>query len=347
MNKRRWLLWAIALLLVSGIGYWIGRPPAYSVSLGNRALQVADNQASAVTNYQVSFNLITPGTLGSVEVQFCSNDPLLTSPCTLPTGLDLSQAVISQQSGPGDFSIDPSSTATDVLLTRTPSAVAPQAVSVEFNNVTNPDTPGAYYVRLRTFAAADGTGPEVDYGGIAFYISNQLSISAEVPPYLTFCTGLTITGLNCANAQGNFIDFGELGASRTGKGTSQMLVATNAAGGYNVTVTGATLSSGTNSIANLAANDVSRPGTPQFGFNLRSNTTPPQGADPTGPGVGQPTPNYNQPNSYRFADGDVIITNSVPDTVRLYTASYIANIPPTQAAGIYVSTLTYICLADF
>jgi len=44
VNKRRWLLWAMAVLLVSGIGYWLGRPPAYGVSLGNRALQVADSE---------------------------------------------------------------------------------------------------------------------------------------------------------------------------------------------------------------------------------------------------------------------------------------------------------------
>jgi hypothetical protein len=124
-------------------------------------------------------------------------------------------------------------------------------------------------------------------------------------------------------------------------------VATNAGDGYSVTVTGTTLTSGNNTIVSLTTNDVSRPGTAQFGFNLRANAAPSVGSNPSGPGVGAPSSNYNQPDSYRFADGDIIIANSVPDDVRLYTASYIANVPPTQAAGVYVSTLTYVCLAEF
>jgi hypothetical protein len=228
-----------------------------------------------------------------------------------------------------------------------PAAAPAGQVSYDFLNVTNPSSPGSYYVRLETFASNDGSGSAIDAGGLAFAVTNSLSISATVPPYLTFCTGITINNLNCANASGDYIDYGELSPGHANSGSSQMLVATNAVDGYNVSLSGTTMTSGTNAIAALATNDVSRPGTPQFGLNLRANTTPAGGSNPTGPGVAVPVANYFQPNSYRFVDGETLISNPAPDDVRLFTASYIVNIPKTQPAGIYVTTLTYICLGSF
>jgi hypothetical protein len=43
----------------------------------------------------------------------------------------------------------------------------------------------------------------------------------------------------------------------------------------------------------------------------------------------------------------MVVEYPQPDDVRKYTATYIANVPNNQAAGIYVSTITYVCLANF
>jgi hypothetical protein len=200
---------------------------------------------------------------------------------------------------------------------------------------------------LQTFASDDATGPASDYGGLAFATTNLLAVSVEVPPYLIFCTAITIGNLNCANSSGDAINFGELSSSRASTGSSQMLVATNAEDGYSITAHGTTLSSGSNIINALSAPDVSRPGTGQFGLNLRANTAPPGGSEPTGPGVSQPLPNYNQPNIFRFVTGDTVAARPEPENVRVFTVSYLVNVPANQAAGVYVSTITYVCLADF
>ena len=126
-----------------------------------------------------------------------------------------------------------------------------------------------------------------------------------------------------------------------------ILAATNAQSGYVISVKGTTMTSGTNIINALAANDVSRPGTAQFGLNLRANTTPSGGSNPSGPGFAVPDPNYNVPNTYRFKDGDTLVSTTLPDDRRLFTASYIVNVPKGQAPGIYVSTMTYICVGTF
>lgn len=350
--SRRWgrqQLFSTICLFVALIAaaYYLLQPPAYGAQLGNRFLQLSSSEVGDTANYLLGFHLSTAGTLGSIDIQFCANDPLIGDPCTVPPGLDVSGATLINQSGPIGFAISGASTANEIILTRAPSFAAVQSASYEFSGIVNPSTAGSYYVRVQTYATSDASGPASDFGGIAIAFINEVAISATVPPFLIFCTGVTIPGLNCANANGDFIDFGELLTSRASSGSSQMLVATNAGQGYNISFDGPTMASGVNTINGLTTGDVSRPGTSQFGFNLRANTTPPDGSNPTGPGTGTPTAPYNQPNFYRLNSGDVIASNSGPEDLREYTASYIVNRPLGQAPGIYVTTLTYIALATF
>jgi hypothetical protein len=345
-TKQALPLFLVALLL-GAIGYSLLKPVS-GAQLGPRALQLNTNEVSAPAEYQLIFELSTAGTLGSVVAQFCSNTALESDPCTPPSGFDVTTATLSDQAGPGGFSINTTaSTANQLVLSRTPANSPVGTVRFRLSGVTNPDTAGAYFVRLQTYASDDGSGPGSDYGGIAFYITNELSISAEVPPYLLFCTGITIPGLNCANASGDYIDFGELSSKRTSSGSSQFLVGTNAENGYNVSVNGTTMTSGSNVISALSAPDVSRPGTPQFGFNLRANNTPPTGRDVAGPGSSTAQAGYSQQNSFMFNPGDTLVIYPAPDDLREFTSAYIVNVPSAQPAGVYVSTLTYICLANF
>ena len=344
--KRHLLLLATAAPLLV-VTWHILTPPVYGAQLGKRQLQISNSVSSATNVYRLGFDLSTPGPLGSVVVQFCSNSPFVDDPCTAPTGMNVAAATISAQSGQTGFSIATGTNSNQLVLSRSVAVSTVGAVSYTFLNVVNPNSAGSYYAKVQTFATTDGTGPAGDYGGIAFNINSDLTISAEVPPYLTFCTAVSIPILSCASASGDYINFGELSSTRASLGTSQLLSATNAKTGYNVTLTGTTLLSGSNAINALAARDVSRPGTAQFGLNLRANASPGGGGDPSGPGLGGPVNNYNLPNFYQFVPGDIVIAASKPDDLRLYTASYVVNVPKSQAAGVYVSTVTYICLGNF
>ncbi|MEO8105497.1 MAG: hypothetical protein ABI602_04140 [Candidatus Saccharibacteria bacterium] len=331
------------------LGFWQQLfAPAAGAQLGNRKLQISDSIASEPSVYALSFDLSSSGNLGSIEIEFCSNSAISGDPCTPPNGLDLSGVILSDQTGQIGFSIDGASTNNRIILSRPAALPAPVGpVSYTFSNVINPDSPGSYYARLQTFAATDASGSASDYGGSAFAINSNLSISAEVPPYIIFCTAVSIPGSSCANADGDYINFGELSSTRASRGSSQMLTATNARYGYSISITGTTLISGNNVITQLTASDVSRPGTPQFGLNLRANTSPAGGLDPSGPGVAAPTAAYDVPNFYRFSANETVATTTAADDLRLYTASYIVNVPAAQPTGVYVSTVTYICLANF
>ncbi|MGH7240070.1 MAG: hypothetical protein ACREHG_08400, partial [Candidatus Saccharimonadales bacterium] len=141
--------------------------------------------------------------------------------------------------------------------------------------------------------------------------------------------------------------FGELTPGQTATGQEQFLVATNAKDGYNISVSGHTMTSGNNIIAPLNNSGQSVVGTSQFGLNLVANSNPVIGQDPSGPGVGTVTSNYDQPNIFRFDSGETLATSTTPSNYRKYTVSYIVNRPAGQTPGIYATTMTFIALGNF
>ena len=320
---------------------------ADAATLDNRRLQISNALPGATNvNYDVSFAVATPGTLGSIEIQFCSNSPLLSEPCTPPTGFDASSALLTAQSGATGFVISPLSNANNIILTRTPSAVGAVNANYTFTQINNPSTAGAYYAKILTYPTDDATGSYTDGGGLAFSIQDGFPVSAEVPPYLIFCSGVTVTGFDCNTAQGNAINLGQLNAVSASTAQSQMVIATNAESGYVVTVSGTTMTSGNNILPAMQV-ATSQPGVSQFGLNLRANTNPPIGQDPQGPGTGGARPDYSQVNRFTFNSGQQVAFGNGVQDYRKYTASYVVNTSASQPPGIYATTLTYICLATF
>lgn len=336
------------LLIALLIGVWpYLSPSVYGDKLGDRSLKISNSTVNEQAKYALSFTFSSAGTLGSIKIQFCSNDPFPGASCDAPSGFDASSASLTSQSGETGFSINGSSTANTIILSRTPSANAVVPASYTFDNITNPSSEGTYYVRLQTFAADDATGPVSDYGGLAFAINSLIRISVEVPPYLVFCTGIKIATFNCSSASGSYVKFGELSSKYTSSGSSQMMAATNAASGYGITMSGATMTSGNNTIKAMPSLDVSRPATSQFGLNLRANNDPVVGANVQGSGSGSVVTAYYKKNFYKFHSGDTVAGATGADEYRRYTISYIVNVSKNQSPGVYSSTVTYICLANF
>ena len=88
-------------------------------------------------------------------------------------------------------------------------------------------------------------------------------------------------------------------------------------------------------------------GASQFGINLRANNNPAIGADVIGPGVGQVTANYDTPNRFTYQEGDTLAAAAIASDNQTYTVTYLTNISKAQPVGVYATTLTYICLANF
>lgn len=312
-----------------------------------RSLTLSDSQgASHNVVYKVTVGFPSTALVGSIRIQFCSNTALVDDSCIAPFGFDASATSLVSQSGATGFSLSASSTANELILTRPPAAQLPVTGTYEFNNITNPSNAGSYYARVYTYSSSDASGPFVDAGGLAFAIDRSFAVSGEVPPYLTFCVGESITGIDCNTATEAFSDLGDLTPVVTSAAQTQFLVATNAQNGYSTWVMGTTMTSGNNTIAPMSGG-VAQKGVAQFGMNLRANSNPAVGLDPTGPGVGSVAANYNVPNHFRFNPGDTVATSALPDDARKYTVSYIVDVAANQPGGVYSTTLTYVCLANF
>jgi hypothetical protein len=333
----------VAALMVVGL---LRSTQAYGAQLPVRSISLSRALPGVNDTYAIAFTLPHAETLGSIELQLCSDSPLVGNPCTAPVGSNLSTATLGSQVGATGFTVL-SATANTLVLGRSASTASAGVVSYTLNGVANPSSAGAYFGRLQTFPTANATGTASDYGGLAFAINASLHVSVVVPPYLYFCVGITVTGTDCTTATGNYINLGDFSTAITSVAQTQMVAGTNADTGYDIVASGTTLTSGNDIIPALATPDVSRPGTSQFGMNLVANQDPQVGQSPAGQGAGVPAAGYNLPNSYKFVPGDTVVSVPVPDYPRNYTTSYIANISKSQASGVYVSTLTYVASGAF
>lgn len=314
----------------------------------SRSLRLSTSAAAATgVTYTLSFTTSGSYNFGSVRLELCSEDPLPNQPCSVPTGLDTTFANLGSQTGVSGFTIK-SITATEIVIGGLPVALNNAPVSFQILNMTNPLSPNTTnFGRIYTYASDDGSGPSIDDGGVTFATASQVSINTEVPPYLQFCVAQVIAGLDCSNAAGYLVDVGELSRLSPKIGEAQMLLATNAAYGAGVTVNGTTLQSGNNVIPALAAQTGQTPGVSQFGMNLRNNSNPNVGDDPVGPGVATVSAGYNTPNQFKFVAGDSVIGTSTTTDLKKFTISFVTNINQNQAPGVYSTTISFICLANF
>lgn len=319
-----------------------------ATALEQRSDKIDSSLVSAIATHQIGFtmtDILSP--VGSIVVEFCSNTPIPYDSCAFPIGFDASAAVLSSQSGETGFSIHANTTSNRVVLTRV--AVNPAGIAsvYDLSNITNPSSIGSYFIRLHTFGSTDGTGIDLQNGGVVISINERITVSAEVAPYITFCVAATITAFDCSSATNFFIDFGFLLPSTTSHATSEIVAASNAVSGYSITAAGTTLTSGLNTIPALAVPTASTAGSNQFGFNLRQNTVPSNGTDVVGPGTAVPSANYATPNQFSFNNGDIIASVTHSDDIRKFTVNYITNVNGSQAGGVYSTTISFICLANF
>jgi hypothetical protein len=333
------------LLMLTASVFYTGQVQA--AFLTQRSVAPRTPIAGAVTDYTINFRITTPDTLGSVQLQFCEDTPLFDTPCAAPAGFSMNTATLSGQSGETGFSIDPSSTANNIILTRPAVASLAGPVEFVFTGAINPSTPNTTaYLRIMTYASTDGSGPRTDQGAAAFSTAGQFGTAAYVPPYLYFCAGVTVAS-NCSSTVGRSVSFGDLSTDTVKAVTTQFAAGTNDPTGYIIYTLGTTMTSGNNVIPASTIPNPSLAGFSQFGINLRANNNPNTGQDVTGVGTGTVLPNYATPNLFMFEPGDAIAQATSATDYNVYTTTYVTNISNDQPPGLYATTITYMAIAQF
>jgi hypothetical protein len=331
--------------------------------------------AAAGVGYTVKFTLGTNNeNLGSVKFEICDS-PVEIVACAGTagsSGASFGSATFGSMSGlAGSWSANAGTAGgaggTSILFKKASAGAetGQPAATALINNVTNPTAVNTeYYLRITSYSATNGTG-ENDYGAVAMDTTQAINVTGIMPESLVFCVGTT-WNTGCNNITGSSVNLGTFSPVGTNVGASVMDASTNAGSGYVITVNGTTMMSGATPItamgtqsANSAAcapSCTSAIGTSQFGTNVRANNVAtaggPFGADvnPATSGTfnGRGFSGYNTANSFRFFSGDTVAwSNNTVSDAQLFTNSYLVNVPGSQAAGTYTTSLTYICTATF
>ena len=330
----------------------IGSIQASAAPITGRTVVLSSSagDATGVTYTLTSAALPTTGTsIKSFEIKFCSS---LAGACTTPAGFtSASSTLASQPSGLGSASgwTVNSSTPGSLRIVNAANATNPSGVvSVVWNAVHNPTASNTAFYGVITSYSDSAWTTAVDTGSIALSTAGQIQVGLTVSETLTFCTGTSITGQNCATAAGSVVNLGAGSTTAPATGTSILAASTNGSTGYSVTVSGSTLTSGANTITAMAAGGASSVGSKQFGLNLAgANTTPVVGTAVSGSGVGTAAANYGTNNNFRFNTGDIIASAAGPSNANTFTVGYIANIDGVTPAGSYNTILTYTATANF
>jgi hypothetical protein len=386
MKRLRLSIAVIGLILLAGIIVSAINPKRASADqIVARSLTLqagasdGGSKPSGVVNHFFSFTLPSVGdaNVGSIQFKYCTTaaDSIASPTCVTPAGLVTTSATLGSQSGATGFTINNSTNGSPYITRSAASVTANTAVTYQLATVTNPsaaDCPAnvtapscTFFVRITTFAGANLAGGAVDAGTVNASVNEQIVLTGTMPESLVFCTGATVSTTSsvpdCATATSGAISFNRLfSPTDTATATSQMAASTNAGTGYNITVNGTTLTSGSNTITAMGASTTGVRGTSQFGLNLKANTTststPAIGtevapASNTTNYRGQSLAGYNTVDNFKY-----VTSNSVANSgnavlggsdAQIFTVSYIVNVPGSQPAGTYTTTLTYICTPTF
>lgn len=346
------------ILMAITLPVMLGALPLFSVLSASAApitgrsieLSTSAGDASGVTYSLTTDALASSSTpVKSLGIQFCTT---ATGGCSSPAGLSTASSTLaSQPTGLGagsGWQVSVADTGSLRIYNASNSTNPSGSVSVIWNSVHNPTATNTPFYGIVTTYSDESWTTAIDTGTVALSTSSQIQVGLTVGETLTFCTGTSITGNNCATASGTYVNLGEGSTTATATGTSVLAASTNGSAGYSVSVTGDTLSSGGATITAMSSGGASSAGTKQFGFNLADgNTAPAVGAARTGTGTATATANYGTNNNFRFVSGESIVSSAGSTNSNTFTVGYIANIDGTTSAGIYSTVLTYTATANF
>ena len=358
------------LLLTATVSSAFQAPTALAAQITARSLTLqagvtdGGSKPGGVVNHLLTFTVPSTSDIGSIKFEYCTTASIAV--CVTPTGLVTTSATLGSETGATGFTMV-NTTNGAPYLTRTAAAPALQALSYQLQTITNPTAINtSFFVRISTYASTDTTGVSTDTGSVTASTADQIILTGTMPESLIFCTGGTVSnnvgGIpDCSTVTSGSILFNQLfSPTDTATASSQMAASTNATTGYNITIAGPTLTSGSNTIPAMTAATTGVRGVGQFGLNLKANTlttsTPIVGHEVTlvANGIdlrGQATTGYDVVDNFKFVTGDSIANSANggagPTNAQIYTASYIVNVTGSQTAGTYTTTLTYVCTATF
>ncbi|MFA6042153.1 MAG: hypothetical protein WCV85_05800 [Patescibacteria group bacterium] len=212
------------------------------------------------------------------------------------------------------------------------------AFTIDNNEITNPSSAAVYKIDITTTS---------DSGSFAVAIldDDTVNVTATVDPSVTFSISDVAIGFGVLDATQECWANGTPPAAcdTTPEAAHTFQLGTNATDGVALTYTGATLTSGgdTISVATIAGDADGTPGSEQFAIGFDDNAATFTFAD---------TAAYDESaNNFKFVAGTTtaILSIAGPTAAATIDAHYIANISAATEAGSYSTAITYIATGTF
>lgn len=177
-------------------------------------------------------------------------------------------------------------------------------------------------------------------GDVNAYTRKVCGTASGVPQTIAFSISDNTVGFGSLSpVQARYATGDTLGASADSANAHTISIATNASGGYVMTLTGTTLTSGANTITPIGASAAaSSVGSEQFGLRIAVDS-----------GTGAADSPYNGAN-WALDTGafpDQVATGAGDSVTTVFGTRYIANTSAVTEIGSYSSVLTYTVTATF
>lgn len=331
----------VGLLILSG-----GVQVAYAASLTTISDTLSSQKKSTLANHDIQFTTPTGVASGQTIIITFPSD------FSIAAAMDFTDIDVLDDGANVTLAASPSgatwgavrTSATVITLTNGTTAVGAGSVirikigtnatnqSTGVRQITNTTTAGSKVIAI--------SGTFTDTGNITVQIldDDQVAVTATVPQSLTFSiSDSTIEFGTLSSSDDTFAD--DVGGNATEVAAHTIVVGTNAANGYTMTLNGNTLTSGSFTIATTSAATASTVGSEQFGLRLSASG-----------GSGSVVAPYSTASQYAFDSlnfPDQIAFSGSASADTTYSAYYIANISAATEAGSYSATLTYSATANF
>ncbi len=210
-------------------------------------------------------------------------------------------------------------------------------ITYDQTNSVNPSSATNYSISLN----ANGATGTIT---VPILTNSQVAVTATVDQSLSFSISNNSIGFgSLTTANSRFATSDSLGANSEPTNAHTLSASTNASTGYSLAVSGATLTSGVNTITAIPGASAAAlvPGSEQFG--IRANLASGSGtiAAPFNGSAG----NYGFGTAPLTSQG--FASTSGASSSSVYNVNYAANIAALTEAGSYTTTLTYVATANF
>ncbi len=190
-----------------------------------------------------------------------------------------------------------------------------------------------------------GTFGDTGTAAVDIITDDQVTVSATVDPTITFSISDNSIGFGSLSSTAARWATGDTtGASSDSAAAHTLSVATNAQSGYVLSYSGATLTSGSNtiSVASITNDADGTQGSEEFGLGVSTN-----GSSTVAAAYDHNSTAGSRDWAFVASTTTTIVSRTTPTNTETISAFYLANIAGSTEAGSYTTTITYIATGTF